>query len=272
MKSNFLTISLIAYSSFSQAGFESIDDADLGAISGQAGISIESELYATIGSLEYTDEGSLSVNDIVIGGANKQTYFGVDWGPGSHSGIKLDGSIIKVDVLNDGDLVISGAPSPTVGNLIDFGLSTGSIELHSSNGLVSSTLVDSVNVSGIIAGFTSRIDAASLHILTEADVGIDDLDIDISGLNMKIEDAFIVDSTYFEKIEAFGAGSATVDNLTAYFAVDLYADDEGLHINPQSLEFDMGIGSVSIADESIGSFSLNNINLTQSSMIVSGHP
>jgi len=98
------------------------------------------------------------------------------------------------------------------------------------------------------------------------------LDIDISGLNMKIENVFIVDSTYYEKIEAFGAGSATVDNLTAYFSVDLYADDEGLHIKPLSLEFDMGIGAVSIAGESIGSFSLNNINLSQSSMIVSGHP
>ena len=69
-------LSICTISSFSHAGFSPIDDAELGAISGQSGITIESELYATIGSFEYIDEGSVAVNDIIIGGANKQTYFG----------------------------------------------------------------------------------------------------------------------------------------------------------------------------------------------------
>jgi hypothetical protein len=273
MKPSLLAFSLFSVSSLSHAGFTPINDAELGAISGQSGITIESELYATIGSVEYIDEGSVSVNDIVIGGANKPTYFGKDWGASSHSGIKLDGSLITIDVLNDGDLVISGGVNPALGGgIIDFGISTGSIQLHSSDKLTSATLIDSISISGIAAKFRTKIDAQSLHIFTEAEIGIDDLDVDISGLNIKVENAFIASSSYFESLDNWGAQGLALQDTTARISLDIHADDAGLHINNQSLEFDMGIGSISIADNSIGALRLDNVNLSNSSMIISGHP
>lgn len=273
MKTSFFLFNILTISSLSHAGFSPIDDADLGSISGQSGITIESELYATIGSFEYVDEGSVGVNDIVIGGANKPTYFGKDWGASSHSGNKLDGSLITIDVLNDGDLVISGAVNPALGGgIIDFGITTGSIQLHSSDRLTSATIIDSISISGIATKFRTKIDAQSLHILTEAEIGIDDLDVDISGLNLKVENAFIASSSYFESLEDWGSQGLALQDTTAVISMDVHADDAGLHINSQSLEFDMGIGSISIADHSIGSVRLNDVDLTQSSMIISGHP
>ncbi len=269
----FLTTSLLTTSSYLHAAFDPIDDAELGVISGQSGITIESELYATIGSFEYIDEGSISVNDIVIGGANKQTYFGKDWGESSHSGTKLDGSLVTIDVLADGDLVIAGSVNPALGGgIIDFGISTGSVQLLSTDRLTSATLIDSISITGVISKFRTKIDAASMHILTEVEFGIDDLDIDISGLNLKVENAFIASSTYFESLEDWGSQGLALQDITAKVSLDIHADDQGLHINTNSLEFDMGIGSVSIADASIGSFRLDDVNLTQSSMIISGHP
>jgi hypothetical protein len=73
-------------------------------------------------------------------------------------------------------------------------------------------------------------------------------------------------------LDEWGAQGLALQDVTAKVSMDIHADDKGLHINTNSLEFDMGIGSVSIADASIGSFKLDNVNLTQSSMIISGHP
>lgn len=266
----FVTNVLMA--SFSHAGFNPIDDDELGSISGQSGITIDSEFYATIDSIEYIDEGILSINDLVIGGANKLTYFGKDWGASSYSGDKFDGSLITIDVLNDGDLVISGSVNPAFGGgIIDFGISTGSIQLYSADRLASATLIDSINISGILTKFRTKIDAQTMHILTETEIGIDDLDIDVSGLNLKVENAFIAASSYFESLDDWGPQGLALQDTTVAISLDVYADSEGLHIDPQEFSFDMGIGSVSIGDESIGSFRLNNVNLEQSSMIISGH-
>jgi hypothetical protein len=272
MKNPFLILSICTISSLSNAGFSPIADEDLSTISGQAGVTIEGDIYATIGSVEYTDEGSISVNNIVIGGANKQTYFGIDWGPGSHSGNKLDGSVIKIDVLPDGDLVISGGVDPAVGGIIDFGISTGSIQLLSSDKVTTATIVDSISISGVATKFRVKVDADTSHILNQAEIGIADLDIDISGLNMKVENAFIASSSYFESVDSWGAQGIALSDIVADIRVDIYADDEGLHIDAQSLEFDMGIGSISIADASIGSFKLDNVNFSNASIVVSGHP
>ena len=165
-----------------------------------------------------------------------------------------------------------GGVNPALGGgIIDFGITTGSIQLLSVDRLTSATLIDSLSITGVITKFRTKIDAASLHILTEVEFGIDDLDIDISGLNLKVENAFIASSSYFESLEDWGSQGLALQDITAKVSLDIHADDQGLHISTNSLEFDMGIGSVSIADASIGSFRLDNVNLTQSSMIISGH-
>jgi hypothetical protein len=271
MKTSFLAMSVLGISSLSHAGFSPIDDAELGDITGQAGVTIEAEVRATIGSVVYTDEGSISVNNIVFGGANKQTYFGEDWGNGSYSGNALDGFKVKIDVQADGDLAINGGLNAALGGgLVDLGISTGSLELMSADGLVSSTLIDSINITGLFKRFRAIVDAETLHTEIDVTFAVDDMDIDVAGLNMKVENAFIVNSTYFEAIEKYG--EADIDSTTANFVVDVYADDDGLHVDPLDVVFDMGIGGIVIADASIGSLALDNIDLSNLSVTISGHP
>jgi hypothetical protein len=274
MKTSFLAASILAASSLSQAGLAPIDDTQLGGITGQAGVTIESELRATIGSVVYTDEGSVSINNIVFGGANKLTYFGTNYGAGSHSGNKLDGSEIRIDVKSDGDVKIVGGPAASSGNIVDFRLATGNIDLISADGLTSSTFIDSINLTGFFTAFSARIDAATLHTDIRVTVSIDDLDLDISPLGIKIENAFITDTSFFEELKDSDGvvRDVGVEHLTTEFKLDVYADDEGLHIDPVQVEFDMGIGGIIIADASIGSLALDNVNLSSLSVTISGHP
>lgn len=272
MKKHPLFIPLLTASSLMQASFDPLDDADLGTISGQTGITIESDLYLTIGRFEYKDEGSLLVNNIKIGGANKATYFGKDWGESSHSGFKLDGSLITVDILKDGDLVISGSVNPKLGGgIIDFGISTEEIQLRSLDGLHTTTLIDSLSVSGIVTKFRTKIDAQTSHILTETEIGIDDLDIDISSLNVKFENAFIAAPSYFESLNEWGEQGLALQDITVSISTEMFVNNVGLQINTEQLEFDMGIGSIAIGNESIGSIRFDNVVFSPSSALIYGH-
>jgi hypothetical protein len=276
MKKSILTLCILTATSVSQASFNPIEDDELGAISGQAGVTIESTIRAEIGSIVYTDEGSIGINDIVFGGANKSSYFGkTGIGTGTQSGNTLDGMKLDIDVAANGNLTILGGPQGGLFNgLIDFGISTGNIDLISADTLTSSTLIDSINMTGLFTDFFMTIHADTSHITLDVGIGIDDIDIDLSSaLAIKVENAFITSSNYFEEVKRRGgAQNVRLTDLTADVEVEFYADDDGLHIELGQAEFDMGIGSLSIADAPIGSFSLNNVDFSQISMVVSGHP
>jgi hypothetical protein len=276
MKKSILTLCILTATSVSQAAFNPIEDDELGAISGQAGVTIESTIYAEIDSIVYTDEGSIGINDIVFGGANKSSYFGkTGIGTGTQSGNTLDGMKLDIDVAANGNLTILGGPQGGLFNgLIDFGISTGNVDLISADTLTSTTIIDSINMTGLFTDFFLTIHAGTSHITLDVGIGIDDFDIDLSSaLAIKVENAFITSSNYFEEVERRGgAQNVRLTDLTADFEVEFYADDDGLHVELGQAEFDMGIGSLSIADAPIGSLSVNNVNLTQISMIVSGHP
>ncbi len=272
MKTFSVALLLLPLSALLNASFEPIDDEKLSAISGQSGVTIESDFHATIGRFEYKDEGSIALNNIEIGGANKATYFGKDWGASSHSGSKLDGSLIDIDILSDGDLVIAGSVDPKLGGgIIDFGVSVGAIDLISADKSSSARLLDSVTLSGVITKFRTKIDAQTSHFITEAEFGIDDLDLDLSGLNMKVENVLIAAPSYFESIEEWGSQGLALQDITVKTSFEMYADDAGLRIETQALEFDMQVGSISIGNNQIGAVNLNDVNITQSSMLIKGH-
>lgn len=273
MKNSSLALLIVPFSMTAFAGFEPLDDNGLSAISGKGGVTIESDIHATVGQFIYTDEGSISINDIEIGGANKATYFGKDWGTSSHSGPKLDGSLVTIDVLEDGDLVIAGSVNPKLGGgIIDFGISTGGIDLISANKITTTRFIESISITGVITKFRTKLDAETSHIKTETEFGIDDFDIDISGLNMKVENGFIAADTYFESLEDWGAQGLALQDVTTKVSFDLYADDAGLHIDMENLAFDMQVGAVSIGTGQVGLVQLDDVNISQSSMLINGHP
>ena len=86
------------------AEIQPIGDAELGDITGQAGITIELETKVDIGEVVYTDTnsgavgeiggGSLSLQTISIGGANKTSFLGINsWGVTASD--KLDNMLLN---------------------------------------------------------------------------------------------------------------------------------------------------------------------------------
>ena len=69
LKRNLLALAIIGAPFAAQAELKPIDDAQMGSITGQAGVTIELETKVNIGEFRYTDEGSLAIKDISIGGA-----------------------------------------------------------------------------------------------------------------------------------------------------------------------------------------------------------
>lgn len=251
------------------ADLQSIDDNSLDNITGQAGLSIELTTQMTIDEIKYTDEGSILINDISVTGANKASYFGKAWGGSTQSGNTIDGIKLRVDVLSDGDLVLN-ADIDT--GLVDFAVSTGTIQLQNAAGDQTNTLIDSLNITGLAKGFLTKIDSETRHIYTETKLGFDDIDIEISSLKIGVEDMVIAGSGYFERIADFGPGGLDIDQITTPMIFDIYANDTGLVVDLLQMEMDIAVGAVRIGDSSIGSFQLDDLNITGTSMTISGHP
>src|SRR5690554_612932 len=113
----------------SHAGMKAHDDTTIGNVTGEAGVTIELQTKVSTDQFVYTDEGSFTVNDIVLGGS------GVAGGPGT---ALLDQLKIDIDVEADGDAVIHvGSLS---GQPIDWGMTASSMELVAADGSESTTL------------------------------------------------------------------------------------------------------------------------------------
>lgn len=260
---------LLSTCQFCLADLQAIDDSHLDDITGQAGLTIELTTQMTIDKITYTDEGSIGINDITISGANKASYFGKGWGPRTQSGNAIDGVKLSVDVLADGDLVVV---ADIVDGLVDFKFATGAIQLQNAGGDQINTLIDSINMTGLAKGFIAKIDSETRHITLAAKMGVDDIDIELSSFNIGIEDMVIANAGYFERIADFGQGGLDIDTIAADMDFDIYANNTGLVVNITDMVLDMAVGAVRIADNSIGSLQVNDLNLTGTSMTISGHP
>ncbi|WP_250658643.1 DUF6160 family protein [Alkalimarinus coralli] len=82
---------LVAHPAFAQ--MKSLDDATMGSVTGQSGISIELEAKVNIGEIAYKDGGFLLVKDLFLGGVG---------------GTALDNILATVDVASDGEILHHG--------------------------------------------------------------------------------------------------------------------------------------------------------------------
>lgn len=250
-------------------------DEDLGGITGQSGISIDLSAKVEIGQIAYKDEGYIVIDDVVLGGANKATYFGKDWGPGTHSGDQLDGVQINIDVLNDGDLVVHAFASPTYGNAVDFSLQTGAWSLGKSNGDYGRTnLLDSFSMTGLGLDLRMRVDNDDQHLYVQTTFGVDDLDAEVGFLGLGIEDMTIAGTSYFESLSTWGF--VGIPDIGAYLELDIHTQNtptvtNALAIDIVSFQTDIGIGAIKLGGTSIGSLYLNDLVLQNTSLVIYGH-
>ena len=174
----------ISAAPFAQA-MESIDDAMLGEMTGQAGVSIELSAQVSIGSVEYTDTdglngtdvdaGTVAINNIVLGGN----------GGGALDEIKIDidvddakGLMIHLGGTNVPGIVSGLAP-------VDFGLSVGSVAINGGNNLISDmTIGGNLGPIDVQIQNDAQINIDAYFEVTSGSMNVDVLGMGISGLTI----------------------------------------------------------------------------------------
>lgn len=263
-----LAISVAAVNA--QAEFQPLDEVAMSGVTGQAGISINIDnLEATIGEIRYEDAGSLAVRDIRLGGANKLTYFGESWGAATTSGDRLDNIKIDVDVLADGDLVIFMKPNPIAGQAVDFSLTTGEWLLLDSNLTSTTTLINNLSITGLGLDARLRVDNQTAHTFIETTFGIDDLDVDVEFLGVRLDNMVIAGTTYIESKNTWG--SVGIPDIGAEVDLELYSHADGLGLNVTKFQMDIVMPEIYLgANPSIGALYLNNVDIAANTVIY-GH-
>ncbi len=280
MKKIAFSLSVLAASLSAQAELTELADFDLTNVTGQAGVDIELDLAIDIGSIVYRDTsdgldgdgGSLVISDIHIGGgAGRTSLLGF---PVSNNTANIDRFKFVIDVLSDGDLVISGIPTNTI-SPVDFLVTADEVYLTNANGQRGATLVDQFSIYGGAMALEMRLDAQTNVIGFSTSIGIDDMDVDLTSmLGLSIENAVIAGGGYFEKI----ASNRTPDvgDRTAEIYFEMEARGDGMNIDftkglvgENVLDIYMPI--VNVGGSLIGSIGIDNLDFSGVTLNIAGH-
>ncbi len=285
LKKSALVLAMAGLPFVAQADLKPIDDAQMGSITGQAGVTIELETKVNIGEFRYTDEGSLAIKDISIGGAGEgmedEMFKDIDinrdgeWGAFVNYTDLIDNIAINIDIADDGDAVIDVMPITAAP--IDFAISTGqwTLEGHTDSTLLASNF----NMVGIFNKVGIRVDTATDKLTLDTKIGISDLDVDVDFLGIGIRDLQMTKNTYLEKVagKATGGDGPSMLDAAADITLDVYKDqrfgstDEALAIDLQQFDADMKIGQVLVGGTNIGSLTLDNLSVQNTRMRIYGH-
>jgi len=248
-------VSAISAASFgAQAELKALDDTMMGELTGQAGLTIELETQVDIGKVTYTDEGSLEMSAVHIGG----------WG-----GSTLDDLLIDIDIEADGDAVID--VHSITGNPIDFNISVGTVALTGATD--STTLASNINMNGLLSQLNIRVDTATDTLIATVGFSIEDLDMDVDFLAVGIKDVSVHGVGYV-------AGTTTAANAENYAGVVVTvgsvanaraASGTALNVGLSTFAADVNIGAIEIGGTSIGSVNLDNLVVSNTSLQVYGH-
>lgn len=250
------------------ADLKALDDTSMGNVTGQAGVTIELETKIDIGEFRYTDEGYFAMTDISIGGGTVERD-----GSNNVTGVsgKLDDLLIDIDVGPDGDAIIdvhsiSGAP-------IDYAVSVGLMSLNATdNSGHNTTLVSNFGMEGNLSELRMQVNTEFDQLLVNVGFNITQMDMDIDFLGVNIRDMAVMGSTFIES-----EGNVTqpsdlfaVANLTIEKGVNSLGND-ALQISLPNFTADVVVGAVEIGGSSIGSFTMDNLAITDTVMKVYGH-
>ena len=228
----------ISAAPFAQA-MESLDDAMLGEMTGQAGVTIELDTAVTIASMTYTDTdgkdtsaGSVVMSNIAFGGS---TVAG-----GSTIGADGRFNDIKIDIDVDGDdgiiihLIGTDTMNALVGmNPVDFGLTVGSVSTNALGGDIASNIAIAGNlgpVDIVIDGDGVNAVNDLINVKAYFEVTSGSLDVDVIGLgitDLKIgqnsSPILAASSDYRAEIQGVGAiaGSLSANAATITGGGDL---------------------------------------------------
>ncbi|WP_166261384.1 DUF6160 family protein [Marinobacter salicampi] len=269
LKRTLLALGIVGLPVVATADLTMLDDSALGDITGQAGVSIELETKVDIGQFSYTDEGTLAINDISIGGANRTNMFGFNGMGGPEATERLDNIRIDIDILADGDAAINIVP--TYFNAIDFRVTTGAWDLLSSDGSNSSTQVlNNFMAEGVLG-------RGEIHIDTNTDVmrfatafGIETMEFDVPFLAIGVRGMSITGANYDPVFRNPMDVFAEVE-LFIYAGQRLGSTESSLAIDMPVFEADIGIEQVIVGQQSIGQIFVDDLSITNTAMSIYGH-
>ncbi len=196
-------VSAIAAAPFAQAEMVAIDDALMGEMTGQSGISIELDATVSIGSVVYTDTdtaGSIELNTIVLGGNGGNAV------AGSLKDIKID-----IDVDAAAGLVIHLGPTDKINaingkNTVDFGLSIADVKLGAA------ALGDNLASNIYIGGNIGPIDVT---IANSGDIGVDAyFEVTDGGLDLDVLGVGVTNLTINDNSQPILSGAYALDMAT----------------------------------------------------------
>lgn len=271
LKKSVLALAISSLPFAAQAELKPLEDTHMGNITGQAGVTIELETKLNIGEFLYTDEGSLSIKDISIGGANRTDMFSEFTNPGirnllfGESSDLIDNIKVEIDIADDGDALIN--VFPLVAAPIDFSVKTGEWSLQGHTD--STVLANNFAMDGVVTELKIRVDTATDKMNVQTLFAIDDLDVDVDFLALGIRDLRLTGAD-------FDPNNPLVTRLGAKVDMDIYNGsrangDSALAVDLKTFEADMSIGQVLVGGTSIGSVALDNLSVNNTAMRIYGH-
>jgi hypothetical protein len=275
-------VSAIAVAPFAaQAELQAMNDAAMGDVTGQAGVTIEMQTQIEIGQFRYTDEGSFAVNNIKLGGAN-----GLLPGSGT-SGALLDGFYIDIDVEDTGDAFIS-LHTTQAGKAIDWGFSFENAQLIGKDGTMN--VLENFSAIGYLAQLDIRVDVATEDLIIDAGFSVENLNVDVPFLAVGVRGLTVHGANYDNPAVSGeiayagpGVGPAGYERF-AFARIVMGTDDTGtarpggpaagtdvLRIDIPVFAADVNIGQLLVGGVNIGSVRFDNLVVTNTSMKVYGH-
>ncbi|MBW0145969.1 DUF6160 family protein [Marinobacter arenosus] len=267
LKPTLLALCVAGVQPAAMAEIQMLDDSVMGNITGQAGVTIELETKLNIDRFIYTDEGSLEINDIFVGGTNRTDLFSemrLNL-TGRAANTLLDNIRIDIDVMSDGDAIINFQPQDLA--FIDLGVRTGAWNLVGQTD--STTIMDNFRMDALIGSGTISVDTATDELNFITDIAIDDMDFDVPFLAIGIRDFELTGSGYDLR-------APRALDLFARVDMDIYkapnsAGVDSLAVDLNTFEADIRIGGVIVGGTSIGSLALDNLAISNTAMRIYGH-
>jgi hypothetical protein len=304
-------VSAIAAAPFAvQADLTPMDDSLMGNTTGQAGVTIEIELGdggIDIGSVVYTDEGSVTLENINVGlaGTITQTIdvnaagdleitssapgsVNITMGGGEFSALKLGGTNGDSEIINNLDLALTlGSSTTTI-----MSLGTAGAAGVASTGL---GVLGNADVTDTTSNAYST-ETSSMAIKMSTSLEVTDMNVGMFGYTRDQADALSVasggaagdaTSDFYVDNSAIQISGVTVKNTAANIAAGegsqmsmdqviwakggTVAQGAGLYIQMGAIAADINVDGISIGGASIGSVAINGLSMAGMTQRIYGH-
>lgn len=249
------------------AELKALNDSTMSNLTGQAGVTIELQTKVDIGKVIYTDEGSLEMAGVHVGGG----AITKDATTGAVTGVdgNLDDLVADIDINADGDAVIdvhsvSGLP-------IDYAMAVESVSLVGTTD--STVLASNIGVTGLLSALNLTVDTATDTLIATVGFSVENMDMDVDFLAVGIRGLSIHGTGYV-------AGTTTMADAANYAGVvatvgsvanTRAASGQALSIGLSTFAADVNIAGIEIGGTSIGSLKMDDMVISNTSMQVYGH-